>query len=289
LAIPATYGAGQREALKNSVNEATNRDDVQILTRPVAAAVINNNQRNNENNLTGKSNANAASSTSFASNTGESFRVVFDITEGSMDASVIRVKDSKDFHVVSNVGDTNFGMHDLDERIVEYIINEKSKRRKRFKKTAMQSESDHDLETVNAYANLVKYIKQHVEQNGAVSVDLDNGSGNGENGKKSNNRKENELYIDKLLISDKLCKDIYDWALAHIEKSIVQADLNDKDIEEILIIGERQKMPGFSEYLKQAYPFKRIAFVKEEELAVGASIVVSLAQIFRSRLRFSLK
>ena len=191
-----------------------------------------------------------------------------------MDASVIKIKDSKDFHVVSNVGDTNFGMHDLDERIVEYIINEKSKRRKRFKKN-IDTDSDHDLETVNAYTNLVKNIKLNVEQTGAVTVDLKN-MNERENQTNKHNTRENELYIDKSLITEKLCKDIYDWALAHIEKAIVQADLNDRDIDELLLIGEPNKMPGLREYLKKAYPYKRISFVKEEELAVGASIVVSL-------------
>ncbi len=96
-----------------------------------------------------------------------------------MDASVIRIKDSKDFHVISNVGDTSFGLHDLDERIVEYIINEKSKRKKRYRKAGvnlnnLDNESDHDLETVNAYANLIRNIKINVEEVGAVSVDLMN-------------------------------------------------------------------------------------------------------------------
>ncbi len=84
---------------------------------------------------------------------------------------MIRIKDSKDFHVVSNVGDTSFGLHDLDERIVEYIIEEKAKRKKRFRGPP-GSDSDHDLETVNAYANLVRNIKLNVEEVGAVSVDL---------------------------------------------------------------------------------------------------------------------
>jgi len=101
------------------------------------------------------------------------------MTQGSMDASVIRIKDSKDFHVISNVGDTSFGLHDLDERIVEYIINEKSKRKKRYRKAGvnlynLDNESDHDLETVNAYANLIRNIKINVEEVGAVSVDLMN-------------------------------------------------------------------------------------------------------------------
>ena len=81
MAIPATYGAAQREALKNSVNEATNRDDVQILTRPVAAAVILNNQRNNEPANTNPSNRLSSLN---ALNSGETFKVVFDMTEGNI-------------------------------------------------------------------------------------------------------------------------------------------------------------------------------------------------------------
>ena len=69
MTVPAAYGTMQREAIKNSVNEAAERDDVNILTRPVAAAVILNNKRN----------ADGA-----ASNAGEFFKVVFDMTEGRM-------------------------------------------------------------------------------------------------------------------------------------------------------------------------------------------------------------
>ena len=68
MTVPAAYGTMQREAIKNSVNEAAERDDVNILTRPVAAAVILNNKRNAE----------GATST-----LGESFKVVFDMTEGN--------------------------------------------------------------------------------------------------------------------------------------------------------------------------------------------------------------
>ncbi len=79
LAIPATYGAAQREALKTSVNEAADRDDVQILTRPVAAAVILNNQRNNDQ---ATSLANSASLSSYSP---EVFKLVFDMTQRLVD------------------------------------------------------------------------------------------------------------------------------------------------------------------------------------------------------------
>lgn len=85
VTIPAAYGAQQREAIKNSVNQGIDRDDAKILTRPVAAAVILNNQRiaNGEQDFVN----------------GEMYKLVFDITEASLDASVIKITDSKDFQV----------------------------------------------------------------------------------------------------------------------------------------------------------------------------------------------
>jgi len=185
-----------------------------------------------------------------------------------MDASVIRIKDSKDFNVISNVGDTSFGLHDIDERIVEHIINEKSVAEKKVNKT-LRSDSPHDVETVNAYSSLVKHIKQTIAEEGAVSVDLANINETNDFVPRGVKKiTSNELILNKAIISKKLCKDIYDWSLAHIQKSINQADINDKDVDEIILIGNQSKMPGFLEYLKDAYPNKIISFVAEDDLAV---------------------
>jgi hypothetical protein len=89
VTIPAAYGAQQREAIKNSINDGIGRDDVKILTRPVAAAVILNNQRN----LNGEHSMDS-----------EFYKLVFDITEASLDASVIKINDAKDFQVFKNHG-----------------------------------------------------------------------------------------------------------------------------------------------------------------------------------------
>jgi molecular chaperone DnaK (HSP70) len=117
-----------------------------------------------------------------------------------------------------------------------------------------------------------------VADEGACTVDLANMTNLGpqDNNKKgkSTKRSEDEITINKSLISNVLCKDIYDWSLAHIEKAIHQADVSDRDVDEIIIIGGPNKMPGFYEYLKKAYPDKHISFVSEDELAVGAAIVV---------------
>ena len=186
-----------------------------------------------------------------------------------MDASVIRIKDSKDFNVISNVGDTSFGLHDIDERIVEYIINEKSIAEKKVNKHT-RNESPHDVETVNAYCSLVKHIKQNIIDEGAVTVDLANiNESNDFVPRGVKKMSSHELLLNKDIISKKLCKDIYDWSLAHIEKSIHQADINDKDVDEIILIGNESKMPGFLEFLRESFPKKIISFVAEDDLAVN--------------------
>ena len=165
-------------------------------------------------------------------------------------------------------------MHDIDERIVEHIITEKAQRNL----TSRGSESARDVATVNAYSQLTKSIKSHVAEEGVVNVDLVNMTYLSEKqGKgKSSRRSQDELTIDKVKIARSLCKDIYDWSLAHIDKAIHQADVNERDVDEIIIIGGPEKMPGFYECLRNAYPHKRITFVPEHDLAVGAAIVVSI-------------
>lgn len=190
--------------------------------------------------------------------------------------------------MVSNVGDASFGVHDIDERIVEHIIKTKAERRLTSRRRGSTSDptAASDVATVNAYSQLVKSIKTYVADEGLVTVDLVNMTGhsssvdhNNNERKKSARRRQrsspsDELMLDKELIARSLCKDIYDWSLAHIEKAIHQADVNDRDVDEIILIGGPEKMPGFYEYLKRAYPNKTISFVPEHDLAVGAAIVV---------------
>lgn len=189
------------------------------------------------------------------------------MTDMSMDASIIRIHEGKDFQVVSNVGDSSFGIHDIDQRIVGYIIKERADRHIRMNK---EEKLVTNLETVNAYNHLIKSIKETVVENDAVSVDLTTLED-----KTTEPKSNSEVLINKKLISKSLCKDIYDWSLVHIEKAINQADTDDKHLDEIILIGSEAKFPGFKELLQQTYPKKKISFVSEQDLSVGAAIVVS--------------
>jgi molecular chaperone DnaK (HSP70) len=185
---------------------------------------------------------------------------------GSIDATVVQISQKTNLHVISNVSSTSFGSHDFDERIVQYILAQRTQRIKRLPKSVPKPRFD-EFEVARAYRDLMANIKTEISIENAVHVDLNIVSGVEE-------AKENELYIDKNLIVDKICRDLYDWASAHIEKALNQADVADKNIDEIILICGN-KMPGFKEYLKVAYPDKNIVTdIDEEKLAVGASIFV---------------
>ena len=75
VAIPSTYGTLQREVLKVCLVEAFDRVDVQLVTRPLAAAVILQNQSAALN-----SSINVKAS-NLNLNSSEKYQVVFDMTE----------------------------------------------------------------------------------------------------------------------------------------------------------------------------------------------------------------
>lgn len=187
--------------------------------------------------------------------------------------------------MISNVGNTSFGLEDVNQRILEYIVKEKEQRERRNGQLRVKS-AEIKKETINEYSNLIEYIKRLVLTDDNMKIDLSSLNRNVNNrknliSKSSTKTKKSttisnsnyELSISRKLISKTLCKDIYDWSIAHIQKAITQADITDKQLDEIIIIGNKSKMPGFYEILKEMYSKKKISFVDDDDLALGAAIV----------------
>jgi molecular chaperone DnaK (HSP70) len=164
---------------------------------------------------------------------------------------------------------------------LEYIVKEKEQRDRRNGQLRVKSAQANRKETINEYSNLIEYIKRLVLTDDNMKIDLSSLNRNKSLTSKSIKPKKssqisninNELSISKKLISKTLCKDIYDWSLVHIEKAILQANINDKQLDEIIVIGNKSKMPGFYEILKEMFSRKKISFVDDDDLALGAAIV----------------
>lgn len=72
--------------------------------------------------------------------------------------------------MISNVNSTTFGLHDLDQRILNYILDQRTKRLERFSKERANSEDQ--TEITSAYRELVNSIKEDVTIQNAVTNTL---------------------------------------------------------------------------------------------------------------------
>ena len=185
----------------------------------------------------------------------------------SIDASVIEICDKTDFKIIANVSSTSLGLQDLDMRILDYILNQRNQWLKRHR---IPIDTDESAEVANAYRDLIATIKSDSTSQAGVYVDLDVDS--------NTTTGTTELYIDKNLLIHKVCRDIYDWSSAHIEKALLNANIKDVDVDEVVLIGRRDKMPGFSDYLKTAYPHRDISFIDDENLSVGPALFAEMSK-----------
>jgi hypothetical protein len=62
--------------------------------------------------------------------------------------------------------------------------------------------------------------------------------------------------------------------MVHVDKAEKHANLDEGAIDEIIVIGGPEKMPGFFDQFQKLRPNKKITFVTDGELSVGAAIVV---------------
>ena len=91
--------------------------------------------------------------------------------QDSIDASVVQINEKNDFRVTSNVSSTTFGVHDLDERIVQYIIEQRTQRMKRiFRREERERLVEDSIEITNAYKELMGNIKEDIACKNAVSL-----------------------------------------------------------------------------------------------------------------------
>jgi molecular chaperone DnaK (HSP70) len=191
-----------------------------------------------------------------------------------MDASVIQIKDGKDFQIISNIGDNSFGLNDVNERLVKYIVHEKTRLSKSSDK--MLSPRSHN-EVLNPHSKLIEGIKTRITFDGQAALDLTSmAETNLPTTSKGSQKNTNVLVISKSQIMESICKDVYDWSMVHVDKAEKHADLQEGVIDEIIVIGGPEKMPGFFDQLQKLHPNKKITFVTDGELSVGAAIVVKI-------------
>ncbi len=238
ITVPAFFNENQR-ALIRKAGKLAGLDVIRIINEPTAAALAFCATVNKEQRL-----------------------LVFDLGGGTFDVSIVEVKGSV-FTVVGVGGDTFLGGIDVDARLADIVAKRLSK----------QMRKPVELDPINAMRLRIAAQKaKHqlsVQQSTLVQIDnlmLEDGS---------------SINVTEKVTRDELedvTRDLCENTLKVVKDVIETANLETKDIDEVLLAGGQTRMPIIHDHLEEMFGFEPSKRVHPDEVvALGAAIAADSA------------
>lgn len=162
---------------------------------------------------------------------GEKNVLVFDLGGGTFDVSLLTI-DNGVFEVVSTNGDTHLGGEDFDQRVMEHFIKlYKKKKGKDIRK---------DNRAVQKLRREVEKAKRALSSSHQVRVEIESFF-------------EGEDFSETLTRAkfEELNMDLFRSTLKPVQKVMEDADMNKKDVHEIVLVGGSTRIPKVSRWKKK--------------------------------------
>ena len=238
ITVPAYFNDAQRQATKDA-GRIAGLDVKRIINEPTAAAFAYGVDKVQ----------------------GESKIAVYDFGGGTFDISIIDIDEvdgEKTFEVLATNGNTHLGGDDIDNRIIDFLINEfknsndidlsKDKLAlQRLKEAAEKAKIE--LSSAQESEINIPYISSN--QNGPVHMYI-------------------KLTRAKL---ESLVEDLVNGSLGPVEQAIKDSGLSKSDINEVILVGGQTRMPMIQRVVKEFFgkePRKDVN--PDEAVALGAAI-----------------
>lgn len=154
---------------------------------------------------------------------GEKNVLVFDLGGGTFDVSLLTI-DNGVFEVVSTNGDTHLGGEDFDQRVMDHFIKlYKKKKGKDIRK---------DNRAVQKLRREVEKAKRALSSSHQVRVEIESFF-------------EGEDFSETLTRAkfEELNMDLFRSTLKPVQKVMEDADMNKKDVHEIVLVGGSTRIP----------------------------------------------
>jgi len=234
ITVPAYFNDAQRTATKNA-GEIAGLQVLRIINEPTAASLAYGlDKKANETIL------------------------VYDLGGGTFDVSVLDVGEGV-FEVKSTAGDTQLGGDDWDQRIVDYIADE-------FKKQ-QGIDLRNDRQALQRMREAAEKAKIELSSMVQTSINLPFITAD----------QEGPKHLDMTLTRAKfeeLTHDLAERTVGPFKRSLQDAGVTDKEIDEIILVGGSTRMPMIQELVKRLgggkEPHKGVN--PDEVVAVGAAI-----------------
>ena len=234
VTVPAYFNDAQRQATKDA-GRIAGLDVIRIINEPTASSLAYGIDKTDK----------------------EQKVLVFDLGGGTFDVSILDLADGT-FEVLSTAGDTHLGGDDFDHAIMQWLADE-------FKK-----ENGVDL---MADKMALQRLKDAAEQ---AKKDLSSSTSTTINLPFISMGAAGPLHLQKTLtrqMFDTLTKDLVDRCLVPVRRSLSDAKLTTKDIDQILLVGGSTRIPAVQELVRRELgkePNKSVN--PDEAVALGAAI-----------------
>lgn len=228
ITVPAYFDDSQRQATKDA-GKIAGFEVKRIVNEPTAAALAYGLDDKKDQKI-----------------------AVFDLGGGTFDISILEMGDGV-FEVLATNGDTHLGGDDFDQEIIDYLADEFEKKEGmdlRDDKTALQR-----LKEGAEKAKIELSTSEETEVNIPYITATDKGP----------KHLKETLTRSQL---EKLTADLIDKTEKPCEKALKDADLDKKDIDEVLLVGGMTRMPAVVKKVKEI-------FGKEPNKGVNPDEVVS--------------
>ncbi|MET0648225.1 MAG: molecular chaperone DnaK [Pyrinomonadaceae bacterium] len=234
ITVPAYFNDAQRQATKDA-GQIAGLNVTRIVNEPTAAALAYGlDKKRNEKIL------------------------VFDLGGGTFDVSVLEVGDGV-FEVKSTAGDTHLGGDDFDKRVVDWLVEE-------FKKD-QGIDLSKDRQALQRLTEAAEKAK--IELSSAVETEINlpfitaDASG----------PKHLLLKLTRARFEE-LTRDLVERCMQPVRQALADAKLNEKDLDEVILVGGSTRIPAVKELVKRLTGGKEPnqSVNPDEVVAVGAAI-----------------
>ncbi|GLG97714.1 Heat shock 70 kDa protein cognate 3 [Gryllus bimaculatus] len=185
---------------------------------------------------------------------GEKNVLVFDLGGGTFDVSLLTI-DNGVFEVVSTNGDTHLGGEDFDQRVMDHFIKlYKKKKGKDIRK---------DNRAVQKLRREVEKAKRALSSNHQARIEIESFFEGDDFSETLTRAKFEELNMD-----------LFRSTMKPVQKVLEDADMNKKDVDEIVLVGGSTRIPKVQQLVKEFFGGKEPSrgINPDEAVAYGAAV-----------------
>ena len=233
ITVPAYFNDAQRQATKDA-GRIAGLEVKRIINEPTAAALAYGADKKKNGTI-----------------------AVFDFGGGTFDISVLDINDGV-IEVKSTNGDTHLGGDDIDQRLINYLIEEFKKENGidlRIDKMALQRLKE------AAEKAKIELSSMHETEINLPYITAD------ASGPKHFNIKITRSKLESL------CEDLFKRLLEPCKKAVADAKISKEKIDEIILVGGSTRMPKVQQLVKEFFGQEPNKSVNPDEVvALGAAI-----------------